>query len=418
MAENLARQYEPQNNLQREFQAKNEILRSHFSELNPEDYLDFIFPDRDELVVVFGSLKDKEGRVIEKGTITRVHKDDVWGLAWRSNAYIPYATFIKNYYHSKTLETVRAFVVDLDDVTSRNLNRLLRYGLSKLPKPTHIVNSGKGVHLIYVLSSPQPVKGLKWSMNALNAAIQEAYGVLGQLDKHPVMHPYRFPGFQTKINTVATVFKLRESYTFEELMELFKVPKKRSDKSSGSKQKKSKAEILYLPRGSRAFFEWVLWGLFRNPPIPGRRHNSFFALGIVAYKSKREVPKWEAVEAVDMVYDDMERYNLHIGFTREEAHRAFEKGYNPKAVRVRWKYLCELLGWEYRPNKRNGRTRKEHIAYMNFIRQAKAKYRRKEIMPIVWRMLEDGLSIRQISSMLGIPKSTLSRWIKLEELEP
>jgi len=118
-----------------------------------------------------------------------------------------------------------------------------------------------------------------------------------------------------------------------------------------------------------------------------------------------------------MVYDDMERYNLHIGFTREEAHRAFEKGYNPKAITVRWKYLCGLLGWEYKQNKRNGRKREEHIAYMNFIRQAKAKYRRKEVMPIVWLMLEDGLSIRQISSMLGIPKSTLSRWIKQEELE-
>jgi hypothetical protein len=113
----------------------------------------------------------------------------------------------------------------------------------------------------------------------------------------------------------------------------------------------------------------------------------------------------------------MERFNLHLGFTREEAHRAFDKGYNQKAVKVRWKYLCELLGWKYRPNKRNGRSRKEHLAYMNYIRQAKAKFRRKEVMPIVWVMLEDGLSIRQISSMLGIPKSTLSRWIKQEDLE-
>jgi len=409
MAENLARQYEPQNNLQREFQAKNEILRSHFSELNPEDYLGFIFPDRDELVVVFGSLKDKEDRVIEKGTITRVHKGDVWGLAWRSNVYIPYATFIKNYYHSKTLETVRAFVVDLDNVTSRNLNRLLRYGLSKLPKPTHIVNSGKGVHLIYVLSKPQPVKGFKWSVNALNTAIQEAYEVLGQLDKHPVMHPYRFPGFQTKINTIATVFKVRQSYEFEELMELFKVPKKKSGKSSSSKQRKGKVEILYLPRGSRAFFEWVLWGLFRNPPIPGRRHNSFFALGIVAYKCKREVPKWEAVEAVDMVYDDMERYNLHIGFTREEAHRAFEKGYNPKAVRVRWKYLCELLGWEYRPNKRNGRKREEHLKLARQIKELYAKSRWMELEEHIKRLLEQGYSKRKIAEMVGISHDTLYR---------
>jgi len=42
-----------------------------------------------------------------------------------------------------------------------------------------------------------------------------------------------------------------------------------------------------------------------NPPIPGRRHNSFFALGIVAYKCRREVPYEEALETIPMVYEDM-----------------------------------------------------------------------------------------------------------------
>ena len=408
MAENLVRQYEPQDNLQKEFQTKNEILRSRFLELNTEDYLDLIFPDRDELVVVLGSLKDKEGKVIEKGTITRVHKDDIWGLAWRSNAYMPYATFVKNYYHSKTLETVRAFVVDLDNVTSRNLNKLLRYGFKVLPKPTHLVNSGKGVHLVYILSKPQPVRGYRWSVNALNTAIQEAYEVLGQLDKHPAMHPYRFPGFQTKINTVASAFKIREPYTFEELLELFKVSC-RTQGEARREKKEGQCRVLYLPNGKRAFFEWVLWRLFKNPPIPGRRHNSFFALGIIDYKCKREVPEWEAVEAVDMVYDDMERYNLHIGFTREEAHRAFEKGYNPKAVRVRWKYLCELLGWEYRPNKRNGRKREEHIKLMNRIRLARYQSRWEELEEHISRLISQGYSKQEIANMVGISRVTLWR---------
>jgi hypothetical protein len=423
MKENLARQYEPQGELQREFETKNEVLRSRFVELSPEDYLSTIFPDKggeDELVVVLGTLKNKEGKVIERGTVTRVGLWQIWSIAWRSNAYIPYCDFKRNYYHSRTLEAVRAFVVDLDKVTSRNLSKILRYAFKQIPEPTHVVNSGRGVHLIYALSKPQLVKGWRWSIRALNEAIQNAYEKVGHLDKHPVVHPYRFPGFTTRINTTATVFKVREQYTTEELMELFKIPRKKGSQAQGkarSGRKEGKGKVIYFPNGKRAFFEWALWKLFMNPPIPGRRHNSFFALGIIAYKCKREVPKWEAVEAVDMVYDDMERYNLHIGFTREEAHRAFEKGYNPKAVTVTWKYLSGLLGWEYRPNKRNGRTREEHCAYMNYIKSAKAKFRRKEVMPMVWLMLEDGLSIRQISSMLGIPRSTLSRWIKQEELE-
>ncbi len=145
-----------------------------------------------------------------------------------------------------------------------------------------------------------------------------------------------------------------------------------------------------------------------NPPVPGRRHNSFFAFGIVAYKCKREVPKWEADKAVDMVYDDMERYNLHIGFTREreEAHRAFEKGYNPKAVRVRWKYLCELLGWEYRPNKRNGRKREEHLKLARQFKELYAKSCWRELEEHIKRLLEQGYSKRKIAEMVGISHDT------------
>ena len=402
MAENLARQYEPQNELQREFEAKNEALRSRFLELSPAEYLDQIFPNKEELIVVFGSVKDQQGRVIERGTVKRIHRDDLWGIAWRSNAYIPYADFKRNYYHSRTLEAVRAFIVDLDGVTSRNLAKLLRYVLKALPKPSYIVNSGQGVHLVYALVEPQPVKGWKWSIRTLNNEIQNSYAEFGQLDRHPVVHPYRFAGFRTKINTVATVFKVREPYAFEELMRLFKIGH-RTQGEARREEKKEQARVLYLPNGKRAFFEWVLMRLFRNPPIPGRRHNSFFALGIVAYKCKREVPKWEAVEAVDMVYDDMERYNLHIGFTREEAHRAFEKGYNPKAVTVTWKYITELLGWEYKPNKRNGRTREEHLRYLQKVRQLQKEEKEEHIR----RLLLLGYTKSEIAEMLGMSRRNL-----------
>ena len=417
MKENLAYQQFPNNELQREFEAKNEILRARFLELSPYEYLDLIFPDKEELIVVLGSIKDKEGNIIEKGTVTRIEVDDIWNIAWRSNAYIPYCDFKRNYYHSKTLESVRAFVNDCDGVTSTRLNKVLKYLWTSLPaEPTHIINSGKGVHFVYALDKPVKVRGLRWSINKLNETIQDTFSELIKVDKHPVVHPYRFPGFQTKINTTATVFKVREPYTFEELMELFKITPKKVEKKE-EKETKNKAKIYVLPNGKRAFFEWVLRRLFKNPPIPGRRHNSFFALGIVSYKCRREVPYEEAVETIPMVYEDMMDRNLHIGFSIDEAYEAFHKGYKPEYVRASWKYLSELLGWEYRPNKRNGRKREEHCAYMNYIKSAKAKFRRKEVMPMVWLMLEDGLSIRQISSMLGIPKSTLSRWIKQEELE-
>ena len=149
-----------------------------------------------------------------------------------------------------------------------------------------------------------------------------------------------------------------------------------------------------------------------NPPIPGRRHNSFFALGIVAYKCRREVPYEEALETIPMVYEDMMDRNLHIGFTIEEAYSAFHKGYQPKYVRASWKYLCGLLGWEYRPNKRNGRSREEHIKLMNRIRLARYQSKWEELEEHIKRLKEQGYSKRKIAEMVGIHYTTLYRRFK------
>ena len=406
MIENFGKQCGPQNELQREFKAKNDLLRSRFLEISPYDYLSTIFPDKgeeDNLIVVLGTIKDKKGNVVEKGTVTRVKFGDLWKIMWRSNAYIPYCDFKKDYYHSKTLESVRAFVNDCDGVTSTRLNKFLKYLWTSLPvEPTHIINSGKGVHFVYALDKPVKVRGLRWSVNKLNETIQDTFSELIKVDKHPVVHPYRFPGFQTKINTTATVFKVREPYTFEELMELFKITPKKVEKKE-EKKTENKARIYVLPNGKRAFFEWVLRRLFKNPPIPGRRHNSFFALGIVSYKCRREVPYEEAVETIPMVYEDMMDRNLHIGFSIDEAYEAFHKGYKPEYVRASWKYLSELLGWEYRPNKRNGRKREEHLRYLQKIRQVQKEEKEEHIK----RLLARGYTKSEIAEILGMSRRNL-----------
>ena len=414
MDKNLAYQYFD-NELQREFEAKNKLLRTYFEEIDPIDYLHFIFPDKspdDDFIVVLGTLRDKEGNIIEKGTIARVEFEKVLGLAWRSNAYIPYADFKRKYYHSRTLEKLRAFVVDIDNLTSLTLKRFVKFHLNEFPLPTYIVNSGKGVHLIYQLIEPIHVKGLRFTLNKLNQQIQSTISQIVRVDKHPLIQPYRFPGFTTKINTVSTAFKLRSSYNLEELLKNFKVKVNEKMLLNRYDEKGETTKIIPLPNGSIYFFKWFCRRLFRNPPIPGRRHNSFFALGIVSYKCKRVIPKEEAKEVVFMLYEIMEGKNLHLGFSFTEALKAFEKGYNTKAITVSWKYLCDLLGWEYVPNKRNGRKRKEHVNLMNKIRLAKREFEREELLKKAVELKEKGISLRQISKLLGVSRKTLEKRFK------
>ena len=393
----------PNNNLRQEFYTKNQLLRSSFTEISPQDYLSFVFSnkkDHDELVVVFG--EERDGKTVkQRGTVTRVRFGEIWSLAWCQNAYIPYCDFKNNYYHSKTLESVRGFVNDCDGVTSTKLVKILRYLWNFLPaEPTHIVNSGKGLHFVYLLSTPITVNGLRWTLDNLNKTIQDTFSQLIDIDKHPVMHPYRFPGFQTKINTTASVFQVRQPYSLEQLARYFKIqtmPEKTNKKHS------TRAEVHVLPNGRRAFFEWVLRKLFKNPPIPGRRHNSFFALGIIAYKCKREVPYDEALETIPMVYEDMSDRNLHLGFTMDEAYKAFLKGYKARYVKASWKHLCDLLAWDYRPNKRNKRTRQEHLWYLQKIRKIQKEEKELQIK----RLLELGYSKTQIAEILGMSRRNL-----------
>jgi len=377
-----------------EFEEKEKILKTYFKEVSPEEYFKF-FHSEEEIIVVFGGNKKK------RGTIKRVSADDVGELWRRKDAYIPYTGFYRNYYHGKTVKSVKAFVVDIDHVSPRVLKKIVVYGLKTLPKPTYIVNSGHGIHLVYALVKEAEIKGLRYSVNKLNTKIQGEWELFGEVDKHPITHSYRYPGFATKINTVATVYECGSMYELTELFEFFGVKVKVKKKAKAGKRKKK--DVLIMPNAKRGFFEWALIRLFKSPPIPGRRHNSFFAFGIISYKCKREVPKEEAVEAVDMIYDDMERRGLNVGFTRKEAHTAFEKGYNQKAVLARWSFLCDLLGWEYRKNKRNGRTREEHLLYVQKIRKIQKEEKEKRIK----ELLEKGYKKTEIAVIMGISRRNL-----------
>jgi len=79
---------------------------------------------------------------------------------------------------------------------------------------------------------------------------------------------------------------------------------------------------------------------------------------------------------------------------------------------VTWKYLCELLGWEYVPKKRNYRSKKEHCRYIRAIKKAKTESRKDELMPKIKKLRAEGLSLRKIAREVGVSKDTVARWLK------
>ena len=64
---------------------------------------------------------------------------------------------------------------------------------------------------------------------------------------------------------------------------------------------------------------------------------------------------------------------------------------------------------EYRPNKRNGRTREEHLKIARQIKALYLKSRWEELEEHIKRLLDLGFSKRAIADMVGIHHSTLYR---------
>jgi hypothetical protein len=375
----------------KEFYCKENLLARHFTEIDPAEYFSLIFSDKKEIPVVFGKYEN------HPGTVKRTSTDEIWKISFLPNAYISYCDFKNDYYRSSTLQKVRAFVADLDCVDTTTLEFFLQYNADITPQPTHIVNSGRGLHAVYLVEPVKITNENRFFISQLNRKIQSLFAGVFKVDFHPVVHPYRFPGFATKIGTRASVYRTgdKERYTFTELADVLQF-KDRSNAVS---------KVLAFPTARRTLYVYVLRRLWVNPPLPGRRHNSFFGLGIVAYKCKREVPKDEALFGVQAIYQRLTHFGLEKGFSYTEALTAFHKGYKPEYVRASWKYLCSLFEWDPRPlqRRRGKRPLEEHLKYL----QEKRQERKREVEKKIQRLLKRGYTKAEIARRLGMSRQNL-----------
>ena len=115
---------------------------------------------------------------------------------------------------------------------------------------------------------------------------------------------------------------------------------------------------------------------------------SMCALAVIAYKC-----------AVPL--DELERdlYSLLLIYNKDSVRKVKEKEipsalkmYNEKAMQTSRESLELWIGWEYKPIKRNGRRRAEHIKLMNFVRDeinGNRDWRNTEDRPELSKIVED-----------------------------
>lgn len=369
----------------------------------------------------------------------------------RNDFFVYYNEYFQDWANSKLLKTVRVLVVDIDGyATSKNSNQIFLnegitpnnfwYLINKVIKrincpPHYIVNSGRGVHLIYLIEPLEYYNAVKDFVNEVNKRLQLRFnsqieeGKLPKVkvDVHEITQAYRVPGSATKIGNLASVYKLVwsvkrpfEPYDIDKLAKWLKVSNKKIEEfikfqekikqqanslqktETQRKPKNKKGNLLHIPNGGRTFFEWYTAEEQYETVKPGRRYYYLFFLFVVAYKCK----KVSYNEAYEKAQEIMKYFNERDGGNsiKEEELEKAKLGYNNKAVKVRREVIMNKTGIKMIGNKRNGRTRAEHLYLARKIIEGKKELNEMKIK----ELLEQGYNKTEIAKKLNMTVRNLN----------
>ena len=398
--------------LRREFNEKSTILEKYGKLTSPaEYYADLYGSDGDEIMPYTVSN--------EKPAIRRAQNiDEVLQIAmFRNDIYTYSCSFFGGWPKEKLLKNVHAFVIDLDGVSPADLRVLLKREVKKLP-PTYIVNSGQGVHLVYMFAVP--VVGYTKRKKVLKQAIKALAGLFKvktysyKVDPTATLvHPYRVVGSRTKLGQTAKAYKFGEKREIVEMLKLLNIDtylfEKHEKKQTAQRKASYNNDVAVLPTGRVRFYDST-YERVRHEVDEGHRYLSLFALAIIAYKCR--VPREQAEEDItDLV--DLFNQKEHIKRVRENEIEKAMKGYSQKFVRVTSYTLEEYLGFAFhRSTKRNGLKRKEHLEMAREIKASRQRATKQNQMKRYLQKYPDA-SLKQLEEALGWSRHTIIKYRKL-----
>lgn len=351
---------------------------------------------------------------------SKVHKvdvDELDGFLQMSDVALSPCLFHGNWRNKQLLNYVGAFVLDIDKLRPKSLQRFFRlFEEGRLLWPTFIANSGSGVHFYYVLDKMLKVDSVQNEANRMiaEAVYRKLYDDVIKKEKwvdaqrHWIGQDYRVVNSKTKLHLTSQIFKVGEIYTIEQLMEHFDIKVDREKRYASKAMVKyagniakdlgieppdySDAKVTYdfirenkdeaytvrkarrdqrnlkKSRKAKSSSKPVTW--YRNTlnhmydhTMAGYRFSSMKALAIIAFKE--QVPKDLFIadirqlsaywEAFDWKGDDFNPRNV------EAIERLFDNAV--KYSNTTAETLEEWLGYEFRKIgvKRNGRSQNTHL---------------------------------------------------------
>lgn len=409
--------------IEAEYQKKNMILEQFGEWVNAATLYEDMYGDLEQVVpVVFIDENMKH--------MVRMSLDEAIEQATdRNDILLGGSTYFKNFVSKTTAKDVHALIIDMDNVWAGVLQSALQNDWNEddneLPKPTYIVNSGTGLHLYFLFDEPIPhyaCNSEKIDQLYRRLAVQQTTSrIYLQRQVQWFGQDFRMAGSLNKYNWRNEVFRVGEKWNIDKLAQAvgmqdthfvrYGEPRKWKQ----IKRERTKNRIKRKGwRCNQGFYDYTLERC-RNETREGNRYMSFCALTVIAWKCNVPIGKVE-----QDLKGLIPKYNN--GAKRQISEKEIEHAlrmYNEKAMLTQRERLQDWIGWEYKPIKRNGRKRADHIKLMNFVRDEinrNTDWRNKNGAPSkqeavkTWRQLHPNGKPKECIASTGISKNTVYRW--------
>lgn len=398
--------------LRREFNEKSAILEKHGKLASPAEYYEDMYGIYGNEIMPY-TMSDAAPAIQRARNI-----DEVLQIAvFRNDIYTYSCSFFGGWPKERLVKDVYAFVIDLDCVSPADLRVLLKREIKKLP-PTYVVNSGQGLHIVYMFKVPvacytKRKKVLKQAIKAL-AGLFKVKTYSYKVDPTATLvHAYRVVGSRTKLGQTAKAYKVGEKREVVEMLKLLNIDtylfEKHEKKQTTQRKASYNNDVAVLPTGRVRFYDST-YERVRHEVDEGHRYLSLFALAIIAYKCR--VPREQAEEDIsDLV--DLFNQKEHVKRVRENEIEKAMMGYSQKFVKVNSYTLEEYLGFAFhRSTKRNGLKQGEHLLIARAVKAAKQKAT-KEIQMKRYLQNNPGASLKKIEEDLGWSRRTIVKYRNL-----
>ena len=375
---------------------KTEYLQTMYASISPGAFYDDILghiEDEPEFCFCAMHAEARKGRRMRRYDDAEEMLQDASG---RRDAYVYPAAYYHSYALEDLLQSTACLYIDLDHVDAKQLRELCEadfFGHC----PTYLVNSGNGVHLVYVLT--EPVQTYHWTKKLLKRIHRALLKVFRRHHfeadfKTGISHAYRIVGSLTKLGQVCCAYWVGGCMTIEALARSVGVTWARPQKPVYPVAKSVRASSA--PHAKRGFYAYLVEKITERTQ-EGHRYTSLFALTCVGYKCGM---------ALEAIAEDVLHLADVLDLPQREARHALEVCDVEKAKTVCAATLETWLGWSFdRKTKRNGRTRAEHLTKVAEDRTAASRKR-------VWACLKEMpmATISELSRKLSITRKTAAKY--------